>query len=299
MKFALRVLIPLMTVVLIVVSVSAFAQVNEQQPVFSELFPRPTGQNGYEEIIAAGDMLSKSTLLDDFVKKPRNTGTLTEMRAVLADPPVRDALILFRQGMSKSLRAQSGEPDVAIRALGLYRQISRVLAVELYVQCADGSINHSIDTLLDALRLGYAIRSDSLLGVMVGSATDSLMVSTMKMHLDQFSERDCKRLSQLAREWLDAPDPAIAALTAERDKALKTIQSQFPADPEFPRDQILTGMKLHLDHFIDNLSKPYWERKPAPPLQGDKRVVDYVSALTQWRDPSYARGRGDICSRSG
>ena len=256
--------------------------------IFQQLFPQPTGQNGYEEIVAAGETLAKSKLLVDGEQKGLNTLDLPRKRAIVGDPPVQDALALFRQGLTKPLHTpRDKQQEAAFKAFALYRRLARVLALEQYVACADGRVGVAIDDLQDGLRLGYAVQSDALIGGLVGVAIDSLTTSAMTRHLDQLSEKDCRRVILLARAWQEAPDPAIEAVGAEREQVLKNMEAQFPASPDFPKERVLAGMRARLDHYAENLKRPVWERKPPPPLQGEKLVADYVNALAQTLDPVF------------
>jgi hypothetical protein len=271
---------------------AARAQDAPPESVFQQLFSQPTGQNGYEEIVAAGEMLAKSTLLVNGEKRGLETLSLSQKRLVLADPAVSDALALFRQGIAKALHTPSDKSfETGIKAYGLYRRLARVLVMEQYVCCADGRVGAAIDSSQDQLRLGYAIQRDAMLGGLVGVAIDSLTIREMQRHLDQLSEHDCRRLIQLARAWHDAPDPAIEAMAAERDVILKNLVGQLPVDPSFPKERVVAGMRARLDHYAANLAKPAWERKPPPPLQGDKLVADYVNSLGETLDASFERSQ--------
>ena len=257
--------------------------------LFQEIFPQPSGQNGYEEIVAAGEMLAKSALMVDGEQTGLDTLTLTKKRALLADPPVRDALILFRQGLTKSLNAPRDRPQEATyKAFAVYRRLARVLAfVEPYVYCADGRVNQAIDSLEDVLRLGYALQRDSLIGGLVGVAVDAIATQAIQRRLDQLSDKDCRRLMRLAKAWHDAPDPAIEAMAAERELVLKGLVSELPPDANFPREQVLAAVRLRLDHYAANLTKPVWERRAPLPLQGNPVVANYVNNLGQTLDPLF------------
>src|SRR5260221_7567379 len=82
----------------------AYAQVQQEpRPVsnaFAQLFPNPSGANGYEEFVKAGDLASNS---DACLKFENGDGyhNLSEMRLVLVDPGVRQALMLVRMGLRK------------------------------------------------------------------------------------------------------------------------------------------------------------------------------------------------------
>ena len=57
-----------------------------EPPAFPHLFPQPTGANGYEEWVQAGDLIRDNTLLADAMNAD---ATLTFKRKVLADPAVQ------------------------------------------------------------------------------------------------------------------------------------------------------------------------------------------------------------------
>ena len=284
-------------VVLIALSwVIAPAYVRAQEPpaatLFQQIFPQPTGQNGYEEIVAAGEMLGRSALLGEAENAATGALPLSKKRELLADPPVRDGLILFRRGLAKPLRAPRDQAGgAAMGAFKLYRRIARVVALEQYVHCADGHMGRALDCLEDGLRLGYAVQRDTMLGGLVGVAIDALETSAIQRHLDQLSEVDCRRLVRLARAWRSAPDPALESMAAERELILKRLADGFPADPTFPREQILAGMRARLDQYAANLTKPVWERKAPLPLKGNLAVADYVNSLAQTLDPVFTQAQ--------
>ena len=271
---------------------SLVLSVQAQEPppltIFQQIFPQPTGQNGYEEIVAAGELLGRSAPLLRNEQDGFSALTLTQKRAILADPPVHDALALFRQGIAKSLHAPRDKPqEAAFKAFRLYRRLGRVLAMEQYVLCADGRVGQALDSLHDGLSMGYALQRDALIGGLVGVAIDSMLIQGMQRNVNQFSEKDCRRMIQMACAWQAAPDPAIEAMSVERDEALKSLESEVPSNSDLPKDQILAAMRARFDHYAANLTKPVWERRPPPSLQGNKLVADYVNNLGRTLDPVF------------
>src|SRR5579871_1281150 len=67
---------------------------------FQTLFPHPTGNNGYEELVMAGDLLQNNPALD---AATATQATLAAKRHALADPAVRKALELLKQGLDKPI----------------------------------------------------------------------------------------------------------------------------------------------------------------------------------------------------
>src|SRR5438128_913692 len=79
---------------------NAFAHADSSQPNFLKLFPRPTGQNGYEEFVMATDLTESSRVWQEYEKGYSDSPdpTLAIKRRVLADPDVQRALALIRTG---------------------------------------------------------------------------------------------------------------------------------------------------------------------------------------------------------
>jgi hypothetical protein len=255
-----------------------------RESLYQQLFPRPTGENGYEELLRAGELLKKSERFKRAQGQPAEGEkpqelTLAVRREILGEPDVQRALAQMRAGLNKPLTAPQSDTDAALSAYGAYRQLGRLLAMELYVRMADGREELAIESARDGLRLGYAIQSDKLLGGLAGAAINSLVSSALTAHVEELSLPACRKLSQLVRAWMDAPDPAIAALTQERDLILKNLDKQLPAGEGFPRAQILALVKGQVNYMIENLRKPHWERRPIPPIGGDEVAAQYVEAL--------------------
>lgn len=250
----------------------------QETSLFQQLFPKPSGQNGYEEIIRAGELAKSSKLLmDAFDSK----ATLTLKRQVLAEPALKQALALFRVGLEKSLRSprETGR-DPEFQAFGVYRMVARLLTVEQYVLLADGRVSQAIDSVRDGLRLGYAVQSDLIIGGLVGVAIDSTVMNSLTQHVEQFSVSDCRKVMTLARAWLNAPDPAIAAITSERQMMLGRIKEVLALSKgAMPEDQILALVNSRIDFAIENLKHPLWERKAPPTIEGNPMIADYVNAL--------------------
>lgn len=184
-------------------------------PLFSRLFQQPTGKNGYEELVRAGDVLRTSKL---FRKAEAEPATLGFQRMMLGDRPVTEALRLLQLGLSKSITAPRpvGNTETVPAEYGHFRSLSRLLVMRQYVQLADGRITDAILTARVGLRLGQAVQTDQLLSGMVGIAISAGTLRPLGAHLDQLSVQDCSLLNQVCLEWLNQPSPVIRILETER-----------------------------------------------------------------------------------
>src|SRR6476661_2926813 len=73
--------------------------------LFQQVIPHPTGQNGYEELVAAAEELRKSKV---YQEAERLSGTpegvpLASKRRAMADGPVIRAFTLLKRGLSKPI----------------------------------------------------------------------------------------------------------------------------------------------------------------------------------------------------
>ncbi len=264
----------LLAVSILWASIGASAQ-PVQESVFKQLFPNPTGQNGYEEIVMAGELAKGCEGL-----ATDGRSTLTEKRRLLSNPDAIRALALFRQGLKKPIHAPhgtTGEPR--FEAFSAIRALARLLMVEQYVLLADGKVGAAIDSLRDGLTLGYAIARDAILGGLVASAVDMIVVRTLERHIEQLSVRDCDRLRKLAVDWLNMPDPAIDALEAERILMHKRLQEQLGGTNAELGSQAMGIIDARIDVTVASLRSPYWERKELPELTGNYPAEQYVRNL--------------------
>lgn len=192
--------------------------------VFPQLFPQPTGQNGYEELVLAGEAVRENKTLD---AAEQSGVTLATKRAALADPAVRRALALIHQGLQKPIRSprQTFEVSTLFPDMALMRRLARLIAIYQYVALADGRTGDAINALNDGLQIARAVKGDVLIGGLVGRVIDQIVLTRIARHLDQMSARDCDRLLRLARENLTLPDPTPVTLDTERRATLSAINS--------------------------------------------------------------------------
>ncbi len=262
---------------------------------FEQLNIQPTGKNGYEEFILAGEMLRGN---NDLNEAQYSETTLAAKRKALSDPTVVRALAVFRVGLSKPIHSVYThiDHDTTFPQLALFRNLARTLMLEEYVHLADGRVSAAIDDLEDTLRLGRLIQTEALISGLVGIAIDAIAVKPFGDHLGQLSAKDCDRLVALVREWLRMPSAAAAIIANEKQFTLNTLDrlSRDPnsvagmvAESTAPSDTLsaeilavnlkdpsaLKGIlaqaadvvRSHYDQALANLDLPPWEQKELPP----------------------------------
>jgi hypothetical protein len=188
------------------------------------------------------------------------------------------------------------DDETLLPEFAAFRNLARMLSLQLYLDCADGRMNRAIETLRECLRFGYVIQTDSLISGLVGVAIDAIGMRRFQDHLDQLSAPDCDRLLAVVREWLRLPDPLVTVFVAER-RGVQTILQKYRANPE-KLIQILGAdpqsdehkkmeatlaslqsnptaagraldvagarMEQHFERMIGELRKPSWQREDLP-----------------------------------
>jgi hypothetical protein len=208
-----------------------WAQV-EPKPLFNQIFPQPTGKNGYEDLVMASDLL----IFNAAIKTIQEPGaTLTARRRALADPEIQRALALVRSGLDKQIDApRTADPmsPVPLSKMMLnFFPVLRLLATEQYALLADGQTERAIQALRDALRFSYAVCSAHYrVSRSVSVEIDRVMCEQVVRHLDQLSEHDCDSLLQLVQEWLNADHSPLPELIFVRERMLAQI-AQWRKDP--------------------------------------------------------------------
>jgi hypothetical protein len=197
----------------------------QTKSIFRQVIPNPTGQNGYEELVLAGERLQASKLYAQGKDKWTEL-SLEEKRLVLADKPVVDALRLVRQGLAKPVMSPRTDLsfETMLPELATFRDLAKVLAMQQYLQLADGRTGDAINTARVCLYLGQVVQTDTLISGLVGVAIGTIGIKALGAHLDQLSARDCEQLYRVTLEALSAPDPQPRLLAIEHAITRKTLQ---------------------------------------------------------------------------
>jgi hypothetical protein len=259
---------------------SAQAQDNpplSNPPVFSRLFTQPTGQNGYEDWVQAGDAIRDDPMVNQAMTAD---ATLTFKRRVLADPNVQKAMHLLREGLNKPVQSPHLMPDnnTVFPEMAPFRRLARLLSMEIYVRFADGRTDAALDSLQDGLRFGSLMQTNTLISGLSGVAIDTIVMEAFSSHLDQLSAYQCSRVQHIVEDWLERPFPVAALLNAAQQFSLRSLEAKR-SNPQ--------ALKDLLDQFApDDSNAPtaqgrlarlatYLDSQPADLGQ----VIDHAGAL--------------------
>jgi hypothetical protein len=308
----------------------AAAAPDQAASAYRQLFPKSTGQNGYEELILAGETAGASRVFLR-AESPRTADaegkSLAFKRRTLADPPVAKALALVRLGLAKPmvpLRRAERPGWGSMQSLPL-RRVLRLLALQQYVLLADGRVPEAVVVAQQGLRIGRTLYLEPQITGLLGLNLATGSLGTLAAHLDQLSARDCETLYQACVEWLRLPDPQAAEMEEERRQvpalvasmraaiakeglpALEKLQVYEEEIPE-PVKRALEGSPAALDALYRQverrfeaiylqqqaqLRKPPWERSwELPPDDGSPaaRLAALVHSPYDAVSDGYTRG---------
>ena len=197
--------------------------------IFGQLFPQPTGMNGYEDWVQASDLIRNNKEID---KATEGGATLTMKRRLLAEPAVQSALHLLHVGLSKPAPMRLEQyTDTKLLQYIPFLKLGNLLAIELYVQFADGRVDAALDTLDDGLHFGYQIGADTQFSVLAGIVVATDVLEGLGPHLDQLSEYQCLRVRRIVEERMTLPSPAAFALRAYQQERTRMLD-RLGADPK-------------------------------------------------------------------
>jgi hypothetical protein len=262
--------------------------------LFRRAIKNPTGRNGYEEFLAAGDALRSSHLFDQ--AQLASPCPLALKRRVFRDPPVIRALALLRRGLGKPVFLPHEEADVTppFPDYAVFRQLARLIMMQQQVAFAEGRILEAIELMHTVLALGRAVQVGEIISGLVGIAVAAIGTAVVAAQLGQLAAQECEALLHVCLEDLAQPDLLPEVVEGERrsEKPLfrwmldSTVR--HPAEPPSPDDdpaeraldqdlrQALAteasraALEAAINRRIDDLSdrclaeavRPPWERRP-------------------------------------
>ena len=281
--------------------------------VFLQLFPNPTGENGFEELMLAGDLARGSKAFNDAMQ----SDTLTDKRKTLEDPDIRRVLSLISAAFVKPIHSPRDPAklnyDSRFPDLAEFRNLARLLSIVEYVALADGKTGVALDAMEDCLRLSRALPKELILSALVSVAVDSIAIKLIAIHITQLSFRDCERLELICDNWLRTTDSAALAFVGERnvvahlfpsapqpddllklidngppddkeatpeEKALRARLTERPEDAKIIWQQAEETMQVFYDGVIEEAGKNTWERKPVAMPKAEPAVRALTDGVT-------------------
>lgn len=197
-----------------------FAFLVGQTSLFSQIFPRPTGRNGYEDYVMAAQVV-KNPVYEVLTRDeaaviaaaqqdeaaPTESGLKTSL-AIRRERVRRfaDALDWVRAGNGKpSVDPHRLSPNETFPEMGGFKSVEKLEADAAQVGFADGSSASAVRFLLDGLIFSHRTGNSALISALVGAACQAIVLAEFQQNLDCLSLSDCKTICQAATAALAEP----------------------------------------------------------------------------------------------
>ncbi len=260
-------------------------------------------ENGYLELVRAGNILMGSTL---FLSKVREAGVFADIsQEILKNPDVQEAQKLLRTGLQKPIKildekdATDVESFLAAQAeVDHYPQLrilAALCAVENAAALKEGRFEEGLNALKRALLLREAIQAKSLMGWKAGSSMLGMVTRSVNAALPASSSDQRLQYKALLEPTLSAPSSLLPHLDLEEirinrelqaiergsNQRKETLETLRKRNPKLTRD-IQSHLKKHeaeTHEFIERVHtsiEVYFinvrSGLPRPPAQREKAI---------------------------
>ena len=213
-----------------------------QQSFFANLFPRPTGLNGYEDYVRAcdvlqdGDYLKAEGWLNDLRKGGKSNLKLgkkqVEAQSYLEGQKLvvknfSGVLDLIETGNSKPVTDPRTDYDVVTTfpELSHFKSAAKLEAHAAYVSFAEGNTSQGVRRLLSEMMFAHNISPGLIINRLVAVACESIGLAELERHLAQLSLADAREVDQFAVAELNMPPAGVNCLQSEQAMMLKALRS--------------------------------------------------------------------------
>lgn len=301
---------------IVVARASPAAQNSEPAPasaLLREIVPNPTGKNGYEDLLVAAELSSRSKALDKAIAPG---GTLAAKRSALAQNECSRALQMLRTGLRKPIGPVRSQVTVDTRfpEHRHFIRLAGLLRMEQYVLFSEGRTRAAIDNLRDGMLLDRAAQVGARLGRATSQKLLPELIRSFALRVEQLPVSDLNYVSQVCRAWLQKPPLAAGMVEAERRsyaEALARVRAEpgllidwWPSEvtgagePEVGLvklarerpaafvaeiDQAEEILNLHFRQIQQQLALPPSERK-VPPLSKERSTAERLAGSLCYQD---------------
>lgn len=239
-----------------------------RESVLYKVFPKPTGQNGYEEFLRAADLAQTDAfrLFAEYYARLEQEASGADLHGddgkLIPRPPLPptvspdDTLLnvarkwslafsaipdLIHVGCQKSPQDPRSDFNAltTFPELALFRSLVRFLRVVAYADFSDGAPAKATTVLVDSIRFGEALTGPTIIHTLVGFAVQSAALAQVSESLNSLSERDCKSLAFQVDQIMSRPNPAVRAVAGERVFLTNTLADAFKPGDSNPLLELL------------------------------------------------------------
>lgn len=195
-------------------------------PLFSQIFPQPTGQNGYEEYVRAADLVSGQNFepLD-----PLSFGSNYLAARQRQAKEFQAAITLVQQGNQKPVRDPRAADPRSDRwpEMPAFRRLGSLLLSKAYADFASGDSRAGTRALLDGLLLAANIQGGPGVANLSAIMILTKELPTFRDRLPSLSRADCQEVEAVVSRILSMPDPLARSLQLYWDAKVASLNDFF------------------------------------------------------------------------
>lgn len=197
------------------------------QSLLHRLIPSPTRANGYEEFLAAADVVSNAEvkLAADRALEPNATLEHARKLSRLAKP----AFDLVRRGLQKPVvdprAGRELSVDTLFPELPAFRTLTRAYAKEMYVQFADGSPRVAVQRGLEGLSFAQRVDGFTVIQLLVASAMQAVILAEFDRNLAHVPEVETQSIIGHVADALDRGARWPVAMATEMEFFRNSVRS--------------------------------------------------------------------------
>lgn len=241
-----------------------------QGGLMKQVVGQPTGRNGYEELVAASEFLTKErfglfisvAFNPEAERTPENSKVFDAVHGKSLLQRRRLAVETYRPAMD-FLLAASKKPivdprkeiaiDTLFPELAGFRDIAKLVSHAAYASFADGKPALALDYWTAAFDVFDRIGDGTLIQHLVSIACSAIVLASVEDLLFCLSDADAKRLESISATLLERPPTILRALEHELafvERSLKDIGSK-------------DWWSIYADDEDTNAIQKAWDRLPA------------------------------------
>ena len=223
------------------------------KPNFPQLFPNPTGQNGYEEYVQAADLATGRECLSylseeetppkDVVLRglwqqiplgPDGRRKPSEAIKRLAVRQCWDMLDLVERGNAKPTVDPRGRLDVdtLFPELSRLKPIARLLAAQAELSFADGRADAGLHSLVAGLTLGRKIQVEGVINWLVGCSIRAIAMGGLARRTGDLGPEEARTLKDWATADLAGSNRVEEMFVTEIGSAHDQVEAIVLGGPE-------------------------------------------------------------------
>lgn len=213
-----------------IAAIALLALLPQQQGYFRQVVKAPTGKNGFEEMVMAGDLLRQGRFgtymrlsevqagqVEEAKMDPAEQAiwsefrglTLLQRRRVIVRKfqPVLD---LLDAAAKKDIYDPRKDMDfnTLLPEQSGFKEVAKLLPIAAYVGFADGQGQRSIQILTQGFDVFDRLSHGLLIQYLVGVASANILIVSVEEHLPRMSLRDAVQLEETVAEILQR-EPAV------------------------------------------------------------------------------------------